>query len=175
MRQILIICSNNPHLMDEDSNPTPRASLRDSCRNLKSYYNTRLQHRGILTSQIIKARHDPDSNEVQSLDLATLEMLTHDMSKLYFIKALKRFARDNPVNAIIICDYITAEVTEINIKQSTKEGKIKILIWLPNFHPMCLYYMFCNIFPKFFFRHSSSNIIASTIGFNHSCSCVKTG
>ena len=35
---------------------------------------------------------------------------------------------------IIICDYIIAEQTEINIKQSTKEGKIKILIWLSNFN-----------------------------------------
>jgi hypothetical protein len=28
------------------------------------------------------------------------------------------------------------------------------------FHTMCLYYMICTIFPKFFFCHSSSNIIA---------------
>ena len=37
-------------------------------------------------------------------------------------------------NASIVYDYIIAEQTELNIKDSTKEGKIKILIWLSNFH-----------------------------------------
>ncbi len=37
-------------------------------------------------------------------------------------------------NASIIYDLIIAEQTELNIKDSTKEGKIKILIWLSNFH-----------------------------------------
>ena len=35
-------------------------------------------------------------------------------------------------NASIICNYIIAEEIELNIKNSTKEGKIKILVWLSN-------------------------------------------
>ena len=54
--------------------------------------------------------------------------------KAYFNKALKKLAKDCPGNATIICNYIIAEQREINIKQTTKEGKIKILIWLSNFH-----------------------------------------
>ncbi len=37
----------------------------------------------------------------------------------------KKLARDNPNNARLICEYILTEQTEFNIKDSTKEGKIK--------------------------------------------------
>ena len=47
---------------------------------------------------------------------------------------LKKLAMTNSNNATIICDYIAAEITELNIKPSTKEGKIKILVWLSNCH-----------------------------------------
>ena len=63
-----------------------------------------------------------------------IDFITQFASKAYFNKALKKLARDQFENATTICDYIMAEQTEINIKQSTKEGKIKILIWLSNFH-----------------------------------------
>ena len=33
----------------------------------------------------------------------------------------------------MICDYLIAEQTEINIKNSTKEGRIKVLVWVSNF------------------------------------------
>lgn len=39
-------------------------------------------------------------------------------------------ANTNAHNAKILCDYIIAEQDEINIKESTKEGKIKSLVWL---------------------------------------------
>ena len=45
---------------------------------------------------------------------------------------MKKLSKKNLENANIICDYIIAEQTEINIKDSTKEGKIKILVWLSN-------------------------------------------
>lgn len=63
-----------------------------------------------------------------------INFITQFASKPYFNKLLKKLAGQNIVNALIICDYIIAEQTEINIKQSTKEGKIKILTWLSNFH-----------------------------------------
>ena len=42
-------------------------------------------------------------------------------------------ANINTSNAKILCDYIIAEQNEINIKESTREGKIKVLIWLAEY------------------------------------------
>lgn len=39
-------------------------------------------------------------------------------------------AQKSPSNVKVICDYIFAEQNEINIKESTKEGKIKCLVRL---------------------------------------------
>ena len=55
------------------------------------------------------------------------------MTKQYFNK-YKNTAKENIENANTICDYIIAEETEINIKNSTKEGRIKVLVWLSNYH-----------------------------------------
>jgi len=63
-----------------------------------------------------------------------IDQITLSASKPYFNKCLKLLAKTHPVNAQTICDYIIAEQTEINIKQSTAEGKIKVLVWLSNFH-----------------------------------------
>ena len=54
--------------------------------------------------------------------------------KAFIKKRLLRLANESRENAEIICDYIIAEQTEINIKESTKEGKIKCLVWLSSFH-----------------------------------------
>jgi len=62
-----------------------------------------------------------------------IDSVTRYNSKPYFGQALKRLAAINPENAGVICDYISAEQTDINIKESTKEGKIKVLIWLSNY------------------------------------------
>jgi integrase len=61
-----------------------------------------------------------------------IEEITKYSSKPYYRQALLKLAKINSDNANIICDYILAEQTEINIKESTKEGKIKVLIWLSN-------------------------------------------
>ena len=68
-----------------------------------------------------------------SLD-RNIESITKSLSRPYFNTALKRLAKSNPDNAKLICDYILIEQTESNIKDSTKESKIKILVWLSNFH-----------------------------------------
>ena len=47
-----------------------------------------------------------------------IDSITKTCSKLYFNKILKRLA----------------EETELNIKNSTKESRIKVLVWLSNFH-----------------------------------------
>jgi hypothetical protein len=45
-----------------------------------------------------------------------------------------KLANEDRKNAEVICDYVVAEQTEINIKESTKEGKLKCLLWLSYFH-----------------------------------------
>ncbi len=59
---------------------------------------------------------------------------TNSCSKQYFKSILINIAMENEENVNIICDYIIAEETEINIKNSTKEGRIKVLVWLSKFH-----------------------------------------
>ncbi|CAN5815694.1 tyrosine-type recombinase/integrase [soil metagenome] len=63
-----------------------------------------------------------------------IDSITKTLSRPYFNKILKDLLKTNPVNAKTIVDYILTEQTEINIKDSTKESKIKILVWLSNFH-----------------------------------------
>jgi integrase len=61
-----------------------------------------------------------------------IDSITVSLSKPYFNKILKDLSNRNWENVKTVCDYILAEQTEINIKESTKEGKIKILVWLSN-------------------------------------------
>lgn len=48
----------------------------------------------------------------------------------YIRKAARKMAEANPENGAILCDYIFAELTERNIADSTREWKIKVLMWL---------------------------------------------
>jgi len=43
-------------------------------------------------------------------------------------------ANKNIQNAETICDFIIDEQNGLNIKNSTKETKIKVLVWLSDFH-----------------------------------------
>jgi hypothetical protein len=63
-----------------------------------------------------------------------INKITESLSRQYFNTILKKLAKENKENAITICNYIIAEQNELNIKDSTKEGKIKVLIWLSDFH-----------------------------------------
>jgi hypothetical protein len=51
----------------------------------------------------------------------------------FIITYLKKLLEKLLGNTKIICDYIIAEQNEINIKESTKEGKIKVLVDFINF------------------------------------------
>ena len=42
-------------------------------------------------------------------------------------------AQESVTNVTVICEYIIAEKNEINIKESTKEGKIKCLVRLSTY------------------------------------------
>jgi len=75
----------------------------------------------------------PDFYSDLDLD-RNIKLITKSLSRPYFNTALKRLAKINPINAKLVCDYILVEQTEFNIKDSTRESKIKVLIWLSNFH-----------------------------------------
>jgi hypothetical protein len=62
-----------------------------------------------------------------------IDSITNGLSRPYFNKILKKLSKRNLENAVIICNYIIAEQTEINIQNSTKESKIKVLTWLSNY------------------------------------------
>ena len=53
--------------------------------------------------------------------------------KLYIKNSLNRLLEKSMKNTEIICHYIIAEQNEINIKELTKEGKIKTLIDITKF------------------------------------------
>jgi integrase len=84
----------------------------------------------ISTVEIASSKDTRTSTEL----LGKIDEITHDLSKPYFRNALVKLVKESGDNANIICDYIIAEINEINIKPLTREGKIKILIWLSNFH-----------------------------------------
>lgn len=76
-----------------------------------------------------------ENNSIESNNIIQqrIESLTK-LQRPYIKMALRKVALENLENAKLICDYITNNETEFNIKESTKEGKIKVLIWLSNFH-----------------------------------------
>jgi len=90
------------------------------------------------TTSQISAAPNIDTSELKHQEKSKLETklehVIHDASKPYFRDALKRHAEVYPENANTICDYIIAEITEINIKSSKKETKIKVLLWFSNYH-----------------------------------------
>jgi site-specific recombinase XerD len=64
--------------------------------------------------------------------LARIELITK-YQKRYIANSLRKIALENPHNVNVICDYIIAEQNEINLKESTKEGKIKCLAKLSTY------------------------------------------
>ncbi|MGB9168745.1 MAG: hypothetical protein WCB31_07460 [Nitrososphaeraceae archaeon] len=58
-----------------------------------------------------------------------IETITKSLSRAYFKDTLLKLAQRNPENAKDICNYIIAEKTEINIKISTIETRIKVIAW----------------------------------------------
>ena len=62
-----------------------------------------------------------------------IDSATNNCSKNYFKNALSGLAKRNRINALTICDYLISEEIELNIKPSTKEVKLKTLVWLSNY------------------------------------------
>jgi hypothetical protein len=52
----------------------------------------------------------------------------------YIQKILMKLSERNPENVEYICNYIISYLNKsINIKESTKVGKIKVVVWLSEF------------------------------------------
>jgi integrase len=68
-----------------------------------------------------------------SLDVR-IDIITKSLPRQYYKNTLKKLADQNFHNAETLCNYIIAEQNEMNIKNTTKETKIKILVWLSDFH-----------------------------------------
>jgi hypothetical protein len=105
------------------SNPTPRAYLGD----LYSSFNS---HRKANNDRTTNLAHDQflayeEKQEKKLQIIKRIDSLTKSCTKQYFNSILTKLARENIENANTICDYIIAEETEINIKNSTKEGRRK--------------------------------------------------
>lgn len=69
------------------------------------------------------------SNQNEKDILHKAESITR-LQRPYIKKILVNLAVTNPYNADLLCEYIIDEQTQFNIKESTKEGKIKTLVWL---------------------------------------------
>jgi hypothetical protein len=114
------------------SNPTPRANLGGLYANVKRVKNT-----ASLRPKDLSGLHDVETAEQKKGNIAiinTIDSITKSCTKPYFNSILKELAQRNIDNAKVICDYIISEETELNIKKSTKETKIKVLVWLSNHH-----------------------------------------
>jgi hypothetical protein len=72
-----------------------------------------------------------ENNDIEELK-RKIDTITR-YQKPYISKMLNKLLLENPINSEIICNYIIAEQNEINIKESTKETKIKSLVHLSNF------------------------------------------
>ena len=79
-------------------------------------------------NQSVTTIQDDISEELEK----KIDYITQSFSQNFLKNKLKNLARKNPNNANVICDYIIVEQTEFNIKDSTKKGKIKALVYLSN-------------------------------------------
>jgi hypothetical protein len=121
------------------SNPTPRAYLGGSYKNIISFDEQRSSldkqigaNERILTLNIQQTKKLGINILEEEKLVRKIESITKSLRKQYFKNSLLHLIKRNIENTRIICNYIIAEQTEINIKDSTKESKIKILVWLSN-------------------------------------------
>ncbi len=71
-----------------------------------------------------KSLSNKTENEKHPNDLERkIDSITKRLLKPYFNKILKNLLKASPHDTITIYDYIISEQTELNIKDSTKEGK----------------------------------------------------
>ncbi|HET9805626.1 MAG TPA: hypothetical protein VFP49_01825, partial [Nitrososphaeraceae archaeon] len=109
------------------------STKRNKNKQTEFVFETKSKRDMVLQKSQIKNNNNlfSSSSNIKELE-RKIDSITTGLSRPYFNKILKELVKKHLENASIICDYIIAEQTEINIKDSTKEGKIKILVWLSN-------------------------------------------
>ena len=95
--------------------------------------NKELSHNHVSSSNQTQVKREQEEGQ-QEIISRKINSITKSCSKPYFNTILKKLAVANYENADTICEYIIAEETELNIKNSTKEAKIKVITWLSNFY-----------------------------------------
>jgi integrase len=105
------------------SSPTPGALVVDSYEDLnnlkKDKSNDSLQNS-------LQSRDNISEQKKERINKLVIAICKYQRS--FIRKSLDKLLEISPANTEIICKYIIAEQNEINIKESTKEGKIKVLI-----------------------------------------------
>jgi hypothetical protein len=112
------------------SNPTPRAKLAYSTISLKyqKKQNNNSQLKDAFSSAI-----SPIHKQIVKYETKRKILLICENQKQYVQEMVSSILEKSEENALTICNYIIAEQNEINLKESTKEGKIKVLVDLLKF------------------------------------------
>jgi integrase len=112
-------------------------ALRQRQQQKSFYYRQRRYSQAVLSTvdpaEIAERRRLKAEQDTQALD-RVIDSITIGMSRKAFNSRLKALARISLKNITTICDHILAEQTEMNIKPSTAESKVKLLIWLSKYH-----------------------------------------
>ncbi len=106
------------------SNPTPRAKLTESS-NLLKYQNKQNNNIQLYDYSSVTS---PIQKQIAKEQIKEKIRLICKNQKNYIDRMLNDLSEKSEENITIICDYIITEQNEINIKESTKEGKIKVLV-----------------------------------------------
>lgn len=110
------------------SSPTPGASSVGSA-HIVIYFKSKhflLNSSNSITNTLL-IDSTREVNDISGLS-RKIDSITKTLSRPYFNKILKDLLEVNPHNANIVIDYLITEQTELNIKDSTKEWKIKVLV-----------------------------------------------
>jgi len=114
------------------SSPTPGALLAYSTISLK-YHNKQNKNNSKLKEEL-SSISPPIQRQLVKDEIIIEKILSISKNQKHYVeKMLNTLLEKTEDNVIIIYDYIIAEQNEINLKESTKEGKIKVLVGLIKF------------------------------------------
>jgi hypothetical protein len=113
----------NPRVKDVDSNPTPRALVADSYEH---FINQKRQNNIDNLQNLVQPDHTLSESKEKALEESINSICKYQ--EPYIKKSLYKLLDNSFQSTETICDYIIVQQNEINIKESTKEGKNKVLL-----------------------------------------------
>ena len=101
-------------------------------RNNDFQYSVDINHNN-QTADLIQRPLDQIHN-IEDINIIKnkIEIISRHL-KPHIIRILNSLLQNNPINAKTICDFIIAEQNEMNIRESTKETKIKKIVHLSKY------------------------------------------